>query len=163
MGIICFHDEKEKYGYMSNWYPAEFTVDGVSYNCSEQYMMHQKALFFGDKASAEKIMSTSDPALQKKYGSNVMPFDGDTWQGVRQTIVYKGVYAKFAQNEELKELLLSTGDDILAEAALKDKDWGIGLCTNDPEAFRRKLWRGKNLLGYLLMTVRYELRKENEK
>jgi predicted NAD-dependent protein-ADP-ribosyltransferase YbiA (DUF1768 family) len=27
----------------SQWYPAEFEVDGVEYNCAEQYMMHQKA------------------------------------------------------------------------------------------------------------------------
>ena len=27
----------------SQWYPARFTVDGVEYNCAEQYMMYQKA------------------------------------------------------------------------------------------------------------------------
>ena len=27
----------------SQWHSAEFTVDGVHYNCAEQYMMHQKA------------------------------------------------------------------------------------------------------------------------
>ena len=27
----------------SQWHPAEFDVDDVTYNCAEQYMMHQKA------------------------------------------------------------------------------------------------------------------------
>lgn len=27
----------------SQWHSAEFRVDGVEYNCAEQYMMHQKA------------------------------------------------------------------------------------------------------------------------
>ena len=27
----------------SQWHPAEFEVDDVTYNCAEQYMMHQKA------------------------------------------------------------------------------------------------------------------------
>ena len=27
----------------SQWHPAVFTVDGVEYNCAEQYMMSQKA------------------------------------------------------------------------------------------------------------------------
>ena len=27
----------------SQWYSAEFKVNGVDYNCAEQYMMHQKA------------------------------------------------------------------------------------------------------------------------
>lgn len=41
---------KEKYEFFfgidspfSNFHPAKFTVDGVEYNCTEQYMMHQKA------------------------------------------------------------------------------------------------------------------------
>ena len=27
----------------SQWYMAEFEVDGQTYNCAEQFMMHQKA------------------------------------------------------------------------------------------------------------------------
>lgn len=27
----------------SQWHSAMFSVDGVEYNCAEQYMMHQKA------------------------------------------------------------------------------------------------------------------------
>ena len=27
----------------SQWHRATFTVEGVKYNCAEQYMMHQKA------------------------------------------------------------------------------------------------------------------------
>lgn len=27
----------------SQWHSVEFKVDGVEYNCAEQYMMHQKA------------------------------------------------------------------------------------------------------------------------
>ena len=27
----------------SQWHPAEFEVEGVAYNCAEQFMMHQKA------------------------------------------------------------------------------------------------------------------------
>jgi len=27
----------------SQWHPAYFTIDDVTYNCAEQYMMYQKA------------------------------------------------------------------------------------------------------------------------
>jgi len=27
----------------SQWHPAQFTVDGITYNCAEQFMMYQKA------------------------------------------------------------------------------------------------------------------------
>ena len=42
--------KREKYTFFyttsspfSQFHPAEFTVDGITYNCAEQYMMHQKA------------------------------------------------------------------------------------------------------------------------
>lgn len=43
-------DEKEKYVYFwqkhsvfSQWYPCTFVIDGIKYNCAEQYMMYKKA------------------------------------------------------------------------------------------------------------------------
>ena len=50
---------------------------------------------------------------------------------------------KFKQNEELKELLLSTGDAILAEVAPRDTLWGIGYSESNPKAFDPSQWRGK--------------------
>ena len=35
-------------GPFSQWYPSKFTIDGIEYNCCEQYMMAKKALMFGD-------------------------------------------------------------------------------------------------------------------
>ena len=32
----------------SQFYPSFFTIDNLRYNCAEQYMMHQKAIFFND-------------------------------------------------------------------------------------------------------------------
>lgn len=58
--------------------------------------------------------------------------------------------AKFTQNKELRELLLSTGGAYLAEHS-RDKYWGDGL--NDS---------GKNVLGKILMKVRESLGKEKE-
>ena len=41
--IICFHNPGEEYGWLSNWYPSDFTVDGVKFSSIEQYMMYKKA------------------------------------------------------------------------------------------------------------------------
>ena len=38
----------------SQWHSAEFTVDGVHYNCAEQYMMHQKAGELCDSRDSER-------------------------------------------------------------------------------------------------------------
>jgi len=64
---------------------------------------------------------------------------------------------QFSQNPQLKSILLSTAGRVLAEASPSDTKWGIGLSEDHPDAKRRKLWRGRNLLGQVLMEVRDEM------
>ena len=52
MSIVCFHKPDEENGYLSNWYPATFTLNGISFTSVEQYMMYQKAVAFDDKEIA---------------------------------------------------------------------------------------------------------------
>lgn len=59
-----------------------------------------------------------------------------------------GLRLKFTQNNNLKEILLGTGDRKLIEHTDRDKYWGDG---GNGE--------GQNRLGILLMKVRDELRK----
>jgi len=59
----------------------------------------------------------------------------------------------------LLKLLADTNDNILAECAVNDKIWGIGLSMTDPDRFDRKKWNGHNLLGYALMMVREKIVK----
>ena len=83
-----------------------------------------------------------------------MRFIESFYDGMRQILVYEGLLAKFEQNEDLKAQLKSTGDAILAECAVKDRIWGIGLSMKDPDRLDVKKWHGTNLLGYALMIVR---------
>ena len=78
----------------SQWHPAQFEVDGVTYNCAEQYMMHQKAVLFGDDAMATKILKSSDPKEQKALGRMVSNFDPDKWDSECRKIVKAGSMAK---------------------------------------------------------------------
>ena len=39
-------------GCLSQWWPVEFTVDGVVFRSAEHYMMWRKAELFGDHESA---------------------------------------------------------------------------------------------------------------
>ena len=159
MKIICFHNPDEENAYLSNWYPSDFTVNGINFSSMEQYMMYQKALRFGDIKIADKILATDDVAKIKKLGREVQGYDDSVWNGVRQIIVYEGLMAKFSQNEDLKAKLLETKDVILAECAVRDKIWGIGLSMTDEKRFDKDKWKGQNLLGYALMLVREHLSK----
>ena len=127
----------------------------------EQYMMHQKALCFRDERKASEILKTDDVAEIKALGRQVSGYEENTWNGVRQIVVYEGLLAKYSQNEELKHQLLATGDATLAECAVKDQIWGIGLSMNDPNRSDKANWKGQNLLGYSLMMVRACLFKQD--
>ena len=158
MQIICFHNPNEENGYLSNWYSSYFSQDDISFSSMEQFMMYQKAVCFNDLEIAAQILETGDVSRIKELGRLVTGYDDNYWGGIRQIVVYKGLLAKFAQNTELKELLLKTGDTVLAECAVKDRIWGIGLSMRDPDRFDRSKWKGQNLLGYTLMMVRESLK-----
>ena len=46
----------------------------------------------------------------------------------------------------------------LVEASPHDRIWGIGMAASDPASLSPHLWRGDNLLGFVLMEVRALLR-----
>ncbi|KAK3091031.1 hypothetical protein FSP39_016631 [Pinctada imbricata] len=147
----------------SQWHPAFFEVDHVQYNCTEQFMMHQKAVLMGDHDSAEYILSLYEPRKQKEAGRNVYPWKQDLWDRHCYDIVKKGNYAKFSQNEELRDALLETHPKTLVETNPFDKIWGIGLTMDDPNAKFQASWKGRNYLGFILTEVRDQLMSEGYK
>ena len=157
MNIRCFHNPDEENGYLSNWYISEFKIDSIKFSSTEQYMMYKKAIVFNDNKIAKEILETTDVSKIKALGRQVSNYNDKYWNGVRQIIIYKGLLEKFSQNKDLKKRLLNTGNDILAECAVQDKIWGIGLSMKDVNRWDMEKWRGQNLLGFALMMVREEL------
>ena len=145
-------------GEFSQWYPSIFEIDGVSYNCAEQYMMEQKAVLFGDTKMMGRIMTTKSPREQKAFGRKVKDFDATKWEAVAYDIVVRANIAKFSQNPELLKILLNTENREIVEASAEDTIWGIGLSPWDPLRFDKKNWKGTNLLGKAIMDAREELK-----
>lgn len=144
----------------SNWHPSVFIHDGITFNCSEQYMMYHKAKLFGDTEIMEKVMKTDSPKEQKALGRQVKNFVQDEWLEKCIPIMQDGLKSKFEQNPEMLKQLLDTGNSIIAEASPVDPIWGIGLTAEDPLAQDVSTWQGTNLLGQILMSVREKIRKE---
>ena len=157
MKVICFHNPGEINGYLSNWYLSPFTTGGTRFSSLEQYMMYEKAVTFGDMKTAERILATDDVAEAKRLGRGVNDYNDSLWNGIRQIVVYEGLIAKFSQNEDIRRELLATGSSLLAECAVKDTIWGIGLSMTDPDRLNPWKWKGQNLLGYALMKTREKL------
>lgn len=156
--VVAFFRPGDAYGWMSNWFMCNFTVNGKNYDCVERYMMYQKAVLFGDSVTAKKILNAPSPAAIKKLGREVRGFDSNVWDAHKLNIVYDAVFEKFNQNDSLKNRLIATGDSILAEANPNDLIWGVGV--SEDRAQNISMWRGANFLGIILMAVRYALKKE---
>lgn len=145
-------------GVFSQWYPSKFVIEGVEYNCCEQYMMAQKALLFNDMENHKMIMHSKSPNEQKGFGRRVKGFDKDKWEAVCREIVFDANMAKFTQNPKMLEELMDTEDLEIVEASPYDKIWGIGLHETDPKALDKSQWQGTNWLGEAIMSVREKLR-----
>lgn len=147
---------------LSQWHMCDFSINGIVYNCAEQYMMSMKSKLFNDNDTYEKIMNSCSPREHQNLGRKVMGFDKKIWDENARKIVTKGNYHLFTQNKDQKELLLSTGTDTLVEASPYDKIWGIGLAANDIRALKRETWQGTNWLGQCLTKVRNRLQEEEK-
>ena len=160
---VFFWNTDEPNGCFSNWYPSPFLLDGKRYSNVEQYVMAGKAELFGDELMYRTILSTASPADCKRLGRRVKGFDSTEWDGAKYSVMKKGNLEKYRQNPDLLKKLLDTEDAILAEASPKDRIWGIGMEADEAATTDPKEWPGKNLLGKVLMEVREQLRKENER
>ena len=156
--IYFYGHRSGKYACFSNFYPATFTGDGITFNCSEQYFMYQKCLLF-DADNTEllkKILSSIDPAKVKRFGRQVNNFNEDIWKNHRELVMCSAVTLKFSQNNNMKKILLDTGAKMLYEASNQDKIWGIGYYADDALANKNSF--GINLLGKCLVKVRDDLK-----
>lgn len=134
---------KGKNYFLSNFYVAPVVWNGIMYQNNE-------AAFQSAKTTNEKIRASFallNPSQAKAKGRRVQL--RHDWEKVKYDIMYEICFAKFSQNEDLKEKLLATGEQHLEEGnTWGDKIWGT---VNG---------KGQNNLGKILMKVRKELRKE---
>ena len=150
---------------LSQWYPSSFhhrpgDKSSDRYATSEHYMMAQKAILFGAVNIAKRILADDDPAHAKALGRQVPNFKSEVWDAEKFYVVVRANELKFGQNPDLRNYLLSTGKRILVEASPADTIWGIGLAQDHPDASNPKRWKGENLLGFALMKVRDNLRRQ---
>lgn len=142
MNEIRFYSTSEKWACLSNFWHAPFNLDGWDWPTVEHYFQAAKTDNFEER---KRVYAAKSPALAKSIGRRVTL--RPNWDAIKEDVMLRALVAKFAQNLELKAVLVGTGDAELKEAAPRDYHWGIG-----------RTGTGKNRLGILLMRVREELR-----
>ena len=145
-----------RYTPLSNFHQCNLKLQGIRYNCTEQYIQHKKAESLGHDDIAQKILHTTDPVAMKQMGDSIK---GNTqvWYDQARDIILPAIRAKFEQNPSLMDCLAQTGDRQIGEAT-RNQFWGIGLTLKNPTISDVNQWSGKNIMGQLLMSVREELK-----
>lgn len=143
-------------GFLSNFHPCKIEYGDNVFHCSEQLFMFLKAKYFNDNATAKLILAAKTPKEAKVLGRQVQNFNEEAWKLGRETCMTTAVMAKFSQNKDLKEKLLSPEyeDKTFVEASPFDTIWGIGMDENNPDVTDSSKWKGLNLLGIIITYVR---------
>jgi ribA/ribD-fused uncharacterized protein len=149
MNEIRFYRASEKpYGAFSNLYRREVVFDGEVFATSEHAYQAGKAR----KPAVRKwLMEAPSPALLAMAAHGLYYWDvAPGWSKMKFDRMRAVLRAKFTQHNDLRVLLLSTGDARIVETATVDNEVN-------------RLWGevngiGRNMLGVLLMEVRDELR-----
>lgn len=142
---------------LSQWFPAQFELDGQRYATAEHFMMAEKARLFGAADILAQVLATDDPKEAKALGRKIKADDWSRWDAASFDAVVRGNVAKFTQNAAMGAWLTSTAPKVLVEASPSDAMWGIGLAAADARAGDPAQWLGKNRLGFALMKVRDHL------
>ena len=139
---------------LSNHFPAPFTHKGEHFNCSEQFIMAEKARHFGDQEAVMAIMNEEEPAKQKQISKLIKKIDKDRWQASAQEIILPGLIAKFEQCKPCKDMLVKTGARDIIEANPHDCFFGVGVSMHSPTIWDASSYKGKNIMGKMLKVVR---------
>ena len=141
-------------GWLSNFYHCKIVFNNKVFCSSEQLFMYLKALYFKDYEIASQILKVKTPKEAKKLGRKIRDFNEEAWSEVREDKMEQTIKAKFNQNPQLKELLLSEEFDNkqFVEASPYDRIWGIGY-SEDFAMANINDW-GQNLLGKIITQYR---------
>ena len=142
--VIKFYGTQDEHGCFSNFAYSPLVLNGATWPSVEHYFQAQK---FPDTDYEEAIRKAKSPAKAKGMGRTRRYRLRKDWERVKDGIMREAVLAKFTQHDELRAILLGTGDAVLMENSPTDTYWGIGAHGG-----------GKNKLGRILMSVREELR-----
>ena len=143
---IHFYSTKGEYGAFSNFADYPIKLKGHRWPTTEHYFQAQK---FESPADQKEIRTVKSPMVAARMGRSRKRKLRSDWEAVKIGVMREALVAKFTQHEDLRELLLGTGDAKLVEHTANDSYWGDG---GDGS--------GRNMLGILLMEVREQLRGE---
>lgn len=147
--IRFYRADEKPYGAFSNLFPSPIMFEGRVFPTAEHAYQAGKAR---KETVREWILSAPTPSLVAMAAHGLYTWDiVPNWSQIKFDRMREVLRAKFTQNEDLRQALLSTGEVRIVEAARVangvNRTWG------------EVNGKGLNMLGVLLMEVRAELKR----
>jgi predicted NAD-dependent protein-ADP-ribosyltransferase YbiA (DUF1768 family) len=151
--IFCDADDGAN-GFLSPFWPVEFTLDTTRYFTAWQAYEVMRAKEHGKEEIRQALMKTRAPRTMRfltKTFDKPLKDSKNAWLKIFTAI--------YSQHPELKEKLTNTGTDALVFADVRKGASGIGLGERDRYTLDPSKWQGDNHVGLALETLRYQLRE----
>ncbi|WP_414755767.1 NADAR family protein [Anabaena sp. CCY 9910] len=145
---IYFYKVWQPYGCFSNFSPHSIEIQGTYWLTVEHYYQAQKFVGSVDAAIIPAIRASKTPEEAAALGRCTSRQLRSDWDLVKTIVMREAVLKKFLTHTDIREVLLSTGNEALVENSSCDYFWGCGADKT-----------GQNHLGKILMSVREEIRK----
>lgn len=137
---------KGKYRFLSNFWMAEVEFEGLTYPSTEHAYQAAKT----NLPEIRKMIRDLDTPSKTKTAAKFLELP-ENWHTDKLRVMEILLREKFSRHSDLKQKLLDTGDEDLAEGnTWHDNTWGICSCKDCGN-------QGDNHLGKLLMQIRSEL------
>lgn len=171
--VISFYDSGKPYYEFTNFYLSSININevpenlrslGVNSDLTGKWKTSEhlfQAAKFTDSEIIKEIQKAQTPRevyilANGRDGRHERQIRPD-WRKISVEVMHWVVKEKFSQNEDLKKMLLETGDaELIEDSGDKDKFWGNGVKGNGIN-YPFKEEEGKNKLGKILEKVRDEL------
>src|SRR5688572_27462622 len=115
--VIHFYSTTGAYGCFSNFSRHPVRLKGKTWPTSEHYFQAQK---YAGTPREKEIRQAKSPGEAARMGRDRKHPLRKDWESVKDAIMLEVVRAKFTQNEDLRAVLLSTGDALLVEHTEND-------------------------------------------
>ena len=146
---------------LSNFHKANFVCENVQYHCSEQYIQHCKADYFGDKITSTKILNSTTALECKQLSAGIRNYDKRQWEKEAKNLCKPGIKSKFAQNPSLTDILLKCTENKQIVESTTDRFWGTGIQLASQDCLDHSKWTSPSLLGEILGEIRMEPQPTN--
>ena len=128
---------------LHNFSAHSIVYKGAVYSTVEHAYHSSK---FDDVDIKKEIQQAGNPLLAYTLGQKYASARKSNWDEIKVNVLYEIIKEKVKQYDEVKNVLLSTGNDEIIEVNPNDDFWGNGIDGN-----------GQNNTGKILMRIRQEL------